>query len=98
MSIVKRKNKAGGIYYFNTTTSKFASEAEYKRKGGIGKIDAKFQARKGQPSKAYCSTVGKELAEKNTSKAGKALKNCVRPFKKLDSQRAMFANIARRKG
>lgn len=76
MSIVKRKNKAGGIYYFNTTTSKFASEAEYKRKGGMGKIDPKFQARSGKPSKAVCTTAGRELKVQKTSTAGRRLRSC----------------------
>jgi hypothetical protein len=78
MSIVKRKNASGGIYYYNTTTSKFASEAAYKRsKGtGMGKIDSKFQARKGKPSKAVCSNYGGELRVQKTSTAGRNLRKC----------------------
>jgi len=78
MSIVKRKNASGGIYYYNTTTSKFASEASYKRsKGtGMGKIDSIFQARKGKPSKAVCKVASKELRVEKTTAAGRRLRSC----------------------
>lgn len=78
MAIVKKKNPStGGVYYYNTTTSKFASEAAFKRsKGGIGKIDAKFQARSGKPSKAVCQATSKELRIQKTSAAGRRLRSC----------------------
>ena len=94
MSIVKRKNTSGKVYYFNTTTKKFASEASYKREKSAP-ID-KYKARKGQPSKATCSNYGTELKKKETSFAGKHLRDCVRPAKKATSVKAMFANIAAR--
>ncbi len=74
MSIVKRKNKSGGVYYFNTTTSKFASESSYK-KGKSAPIE-KFKARKGKPSKAGCTIYGRELVVKKTSNAGRGLRKC----------------------
>jgi hypothetical protein len=78
MAIVKRKNANGGTYYYNTTTSKFASEASYKRSKstGMGKIDDKFKARKGKPSKAVCSDYGAELKVQRTSAAGRGLRKC----------------------
>jgi hypothetical protein len=94
MSIVKRKNASGKVYYFNTATSKFASEAAYKR-SKTASID-KYKARKGQPSKATCSNYGSELKKKETSFAGKHLRDCVRPSEKDKSRKAMFANIAAR--
>ena len=74
MSIVKRKNAKGGVYYFNTTTKKFASEAAYK-KGKSAPI-AKFKARAGKPSQGTCSTYGSELKVKQTSAAGRGLRKC----------------------
>lgn len=74
MSIVKRKNKAGGTYYFNTTTSKFASEAAYKKSKGSSIV--KFQARKGKPSEAGCTIFGRELKVQQTSRAGRGLRKC----------------------
>ena len=75
MAIVKRKNaKTGGVYYFNTTTKKFASEAEYKRTKSAP--IAKFKARKGKPSAGTCSTYGAELKVKQTSAAGRGLRKC----------------------
>ena len=94
MAIVKRKSKSGSTYYFNTTTKKFASEASYK-KSKSAPID-KYKARKGQPSKATCSNYGSELKKKETSFAGKHLRDCVRPSEKDKSRKAMFANIAAR--
>ena len=83
MSIAKRKNANGGIYYYNTKTNKFASEAAYKKQmlrgtknTGVGKIDAKFQARSGKPSKAVCSNYGGELRVQKTSTAGRNLRKC----------------------
>ena len=83
MSIAKRKNANGGIYYYNTKTHKFASEAAYKKqmlKGtkntGVGKIDAKFQARSGKPSKAVCQVASRELRVEKTTAAGRRLRSC----------------------
>ena len=96
MSIVKRKNAKGGVYYFNTTTKKFASEEAYKRAKSAP--IAKTKARSGRPSEAVCSKYGKELKVKETSFSGKHLRDCVRPEMKTRSRKAMFANIAARKG
>jgi len=75
MAIVKRKNaKTGGVYYFNTTTSKFASEAAYKKSKSAP--IAKFKARKGKPSEGTCTTYGRELKVKQTSAAGRGLRKC----------------------
>ena len=74
MSIVKRKNAKGGVYYFNTTTKKFASEAAYKRAKSAP--IAKTKARSGRPSEAVCSKYGKELKVKQTSAAGRGLRKC----------------------
>ena len=74
MSIVKRKNAKGGVYYFNTTTKKFASEASYKKSKSAP--IAKFQARKGKPSQGGCSIYGRELKVKQTSAAGRGLRKC----------------------
>ena len=96
MSIVKRKNVSGGTYYFNTTTKKFASEAAYKRAKSAP--ISKYKARKGSPSEATCSIYGKELKTKETSAAGRGLKNCLPKFPntRTDQRKAMFANIAAR--
>ena len=74
MSIVKRKNASGKVYYFNTATSKFASEAAYKRRKSAP--IAKFKARKGKPSENTCSAYGAELKVKRTSAAGRGLRKC----------------------
>jgi hypothetical protein len=74
MSIVKRKNASGKVYYFNTATSKFASEAAYKRSKSAP--ISKFKARKGKPSEATCSSYGAELKVKRTSAAGRGLRKC----------------------
>jgi hypothetical protein len=74
MSIVKRKNAKGGVYYFNTTTSKFASEAAYKKSKSAP--IAKFKARKGKPSEGTCSIFGRELKVQKTSSAGRGLRKC----------------------
>ena len=96
MSIVKRKDKNEKPYFFNTSTGKRTSEAAYKRAKAAPL--AKSKARSGRPSESVCSKYGKELKVKETSFVGKNLKNCVRPSKKDDSRKAMFANIASRKG
>ena len=74
MAIVKRKNASGKVYYFNTTTSKFASEASYKKSKSAP--IAKFKARKGKPSEGTCSIFGRELKVKQTSAAGRGLRKC----------------------
>lgn len=95
MSIVKRKDKNEKPYFVNTSTGKRTSEAAYKRAKAAPL--AKSKARAGRPSESVCSKYGKELKIKESSFAGKHLKDCVRPFKKDDSRKAMFANIASRK-
>jgi hypothetical protein len=73
MAIVKRKNAKGGIYYFNTTTSKFASEDAYNRsKGAAKKAKTQFKTAKGYA----CSTAGRNLVKKRSSAAGKKLRTC----------------------
>ena len=74
MSIVKRKNAKGKVYYFNTSTSKFASEAEYKRAKSAPL--AKSKARKGKPSERVCSAYGRELKVQETTAAGRGLRKC----------------------
>jgi len=74
MSIVKRKNASGKVYYFNTATSKFASEAAYKKSKSAP--ISKFKARKGKPSEGTCSAYGAELKVKRTSAAGRGLRKC----------------------
>jgi len=74
MSIVKRKNAKGGVYYFNTTTKKFASEQAYKRAKSAPISTAK--ARKGKPSERVCTLYGRELKVKQTSAAGRGLRKC----------------------
>ena len=74
MSIVKRKNAKGGVYYFNTVTKKFASESSYKSTKSAPM--AKYKARKGKPSQANCSRSGYVLKVKNTSAAGRSLRAC----------------------
>ena len=74
MAIVKRKNASGKVYYFNTATSKFASEAAYKKSKSAP--ISKFKARKGKPSEGTCSIFGRELKVKQTSAAGRGLRKC----------------------
>lgn len=96
MSIVKRKNAKGGVYYFNTTTKKFASEAAYKRTKSAP--IAKFKARAGAPSENTCTLYGKELKTKGTSASGRGLVKCPPKFPetRTTQRKAMFANIAAR--
>lgn len=73
MAIVKRKNAKGGVYYFNNTTNKFASEASYNRgKGAAKSAKTQFKTTKGYA----CSKAGKDLVIKRTSSAGKKLRTC----------------------
>jgi hypothetical protein len=73
MAIVKRKNAKGGVYYFNNTTNKFASEASYNRgKGAAKSAKTQFKTTKGYA----CSKAGKDLVTKRTSSAGKKLRTC----------------------
>ena len=73
MAIVKRKNKAGNIYYFNDVTKKFSSEAAYNRSKGAAKsAKTQFKTAKGYA----CSKAGKDLVTKRTSSAGKRLRSC----------------------
>jgi len=95
MSIVKRKDKNEKPYFVNTSTGKRTSEAAYKRAKAAPL--AKSKARAGRPSESVCSKYGKELKIKESSFAGKHLKDCVRPLKKDDSRKAMFDNITSRK-
>ena len=73
MAIVKRKNAKGGIYYFNTTTNKFASEESYSRSKGAAK-SAKTQFK--TASGYACSSAGRNLVKKRSSAAGKKLRTC----------------------
>ena len=76
MAIVKRKDKAGRNYYINTTTNTRTTEASYKRSKSAKKTLSPFMARSGKPSKDYCSTAGKTLKKRTSSRAGKALRSC----------------------
>ncbi len=76
MAIVKRKDSAGRNYYINTNTGKRTTEASYKRSASASKTLAPFMARSGKPSKDYCSTAGKSLKKRPSSRAGKALRSC----------------------
>jgi len=96
MSIVKRKDKNDKPYFFNTSTGKRTTEASYKRAKAAP--ISKTKVRVGRPSEAVCSKYGKELKVKETSFSGKHLRDCVRPEMKTRSRKAMFANIAARKG
>ena len=75
MSIVKRKNAKGGVYYFNTTTKKFASEEAYKRAKSAPISKSKARAG-GKPSERVCTLFGRELKVKQTSAAGRGLRKC----------------------
>lgn len=71
--IVRKRNKAGGVFYFNTATKKFASKSAYeanvkKSVGGAAKKIAKAA------SKSVCSTYGKALKNSRSSAAGKGLR------------------------
>lgn len=74
MSIVKRKSATGGVYYFNTATKKFASEAAYKKQKAAPL--AKYKTRGSKPSAAKCSTYGRSLSKRPSSAAGRNLKRC----------------------
>jgi hypothetical protein len=75
MSIVKRKSASGSVYYFNTATKKFASEAAYKKQKAAPL--SKFKTRAGgKPSAAKCSTYGRTLSKRPSSAAGRNLKRC----------------------
>jgi transposase-like protein len=95
MSYVKRKDSAGRSYYIDPATGKRVSEMAYKRSLSAKKV-SKTQFKTAE--KYACGKAGKNLVTKNSSSAGKALKNCVKPANKRASQKAMFANIARRSG
>jgi hypothetical protein len=73
MSIVKRKDILGRVYYINTATGGRSNEASYKRSKTAKKTLAPFMARSGKPSKAYCVVVATKLqaSEKGTKKASK---------------------------
>lgn len=71
--IVKRKNKAGGVFYFDTNTKKFASKSQYDsglRKKASGAVKSITRA----ASKSACSTLGKALKTTRTSAAGRGLR------------------------
>lgn len=76
MAIVKRKDSAGRSYYINTTTGLRTTEASFKRSKTAKKTLSPFMARSGKPSKDYCSTAGKTLKKRPSSRAGKALRSC----------------------
>jgi hypothetical protein len=95
MSYVKRKDSAGRSYYIDPATGKRVSELAYKRSLSAKKVSkTQFKTNKDYA----CGRAGKNLVTKNSSSAGKALKNCVKPANKRKSEKAMFANIARRSG
>jgi hypothetical protein len=96
MAIVKRKDKNEKSYFVNTSTGKRTSEAAYKRAKSAP--ISKYKARKGSPSEATCSVYGRELKVKETSAAGRGLKNCLPKFPntRTTQRKAMFANIAAR--
>jgi hypothetical protein len=95
MAIVRRNSPKKGTYYYDTTNKVMASESAWKRSQSAKK-SSKTQFK---TNKDYaCGKAGKNLVTKNSSSAGKALKNCVKPANKRASQKAMFANIARRSG
>ncbi len=98
MAIVKRKDSIGRNYYINTTTGKKTTEAAYNRSKASKATLSVHSARKGRPSKDYCSTAGANLKKRNSSRAGAILHTCAPPRKKEASRKAMFANIAARKG
>lgn len=75
MSIVKRKSASGSVYYFNTATKKFASEAAYKKQKAAPLSRFKTRAG-GKPSAAKCSTYGRNLTKRPSSAAGRNLKRC----------------------
>ena len=80
MSIVKRKNAKGGVYYFNTTTNKFASETSYTRSKGAAKsAKTQFKTTEGYA----CTNAGRILGKKSGTKktpistaAGRKLRTC----------------------
>ena len=95
MPIVRRTSSKIGTYYVDKATGKRASESAYKRSQSAKKV-SKTQFKTAE--KYACGRAGKNLVTKHTSSAGKALHNCVKPANKRASQKAMFANIARRSG
>ena len=80
MAIVKRKNAKGGVYYFNNTTNKFASEARYNRgKGAAKSAKTQFKTTEGYA----CTNAGRILGKKSGTKktpistaAGRKLRTC----------------------
>jgi hypothetical protein len=97
MAIVKRKDSLGRNYYYNTTKKERTTEAAYNKSKSAKSTLSVYAARKGRPSKDYCSTAGANLKKRNSSKAGAILHTCAPPRKKEASRKAMFANIAARK-
>jgi hypothetical protein len=80
MAIVKRKNKAGNIYYFNDVTNKFSSEEAYNRsKGAAKKAKTQFKTAKGYACSNAASVLGKKVGKKKTptaTRAGRTLRAC----------------------
>jgi len=78
MAIVKKKSKSGKVYYFNTATKKFASEAAYKRSKGQGSSvgKSKIKGKTGRLTTKTCSTAGRNLKVRRTSSAGRTLRRC----------------------
>ena len=76
MAIVKKRDSLKRVYYINTTTGKRTTEASYNRSSSAKKTLAPFMARSGKPSKDYCSTAGRTLKKRPSSRAGRALRSC----------------------
>lgn len=81
MSIVKRKDAIGRVYYFNNTTGKRTTESSYLRSRTAKKTLSPFMARSGKPSKAHCVVVATKLqastkGTKRASNLGTELRSC----------------------
>jgi hypothetical protein len=80
MAIVKRKNKAGNIYYFNDVTKKFSNEEAFNRsKGAAKKAKTQFKTAKAYVCSNAASILGKKEGKKKTpkaTKAGRTLRAC----------------------
>lgn len=77
MSIVKRTNKAGGTYYWNTSTNKFSTKAAYAssvrgRASSTGRTVAKAAAKAVRAGN--CSSFGRGLKVNQSSSAGRGLR------------------------
>jgi len=73
MAIVIKKDKAGRRYGFNTKTGKRVTVKYAERMATFQTFSARP---KGKPSKATCTTAGRELKKRRTSSAGRMLQRC----------------------